>query len=169
MVQNSLTWTRHRCCPPTSPSATLSKYICIGICNVVFCLPLSTFPSLSLCLCLRVNAILEDVQVIGGRDSNDVLRRMPGHMQYFLSEVQAIDAHVSTATLTASIHATGPQHSPRLAALPPGFQGDASPSLPIKHPEEAVVRPCHDHADETETRDTDYNEGIERNREKDEN
>lgn len=69
-------------------------------------------------------------------------------MQDFLGKVQAIDAHISAATLAAGIHPAGPQHGPRLAAFSPGLQGYASSRLPVEHPEEAVVRPCHDDAEE---------------------
>lgn len=67
-------------------------------------------------------------------------------MQDFLGEVQAIDAHIAPATFTASVHTAGSQYSPGLAALSPGLQGYASACLPVEHPEEAVVRPCHNHA-----------------------
>lgn len=112
------------------------------------CLPLSTFLSLSLSLRLRVDTILEDVQVVGGCYGNDILRWVPSHVQDFLGKVQAINAHISATTLTTSIHTPGPQHSPGLTAFSPGLQGYASPRLPVKHPEEAVVRSCHDHAGE---------------------
>lgn len=72
---------------------------------------------------------------------------MPSHVQDFLGEVQAVDAHVSTATLAASVHPPGPQHGPGLAALPPSLQRYASARLPVKHPEEAVVGPGHDDAE----------------------
>lgn len=96
-------------------------------------------------LSLSVDPILEDVQVVGGRDGDDVLRRVPGHVQDLLREVQAVNAHIAAATLAPRVHPPGPQHSPRLAALPPGLQGHASARFPVEHPEEAVVRPRHDH------------------------
>lgn len=109
-------------------------------------LPLSL--SLSLHLCLWVDTILEDVQIVGGSYGNDILRWVPSHVQNFLSEVQAVNAHISTATLTASIHSPGPQHCPRLAALSPSLKCYASPCLPVKHPEETVVRTGHDDTEE---------------------
>ena len=102
---------------------------------------------------IGVDAILEDVQVVGGCYGDDVLRWVPSHVQDFLGEVQAVDAHVSTATLTTGVHSPGPQHSPRLAAFPPRLQGYASACLPVKHPEEAVVCPCHDDAERGEEMD----------------
>lgn len=69
-------------------------------------------------------------------------------MQDLLGEVQAVDAHIPAAPLAAVVHAAGPQHGPGLAALSPGLQGHASARLPVEHPEEAVVRPRHDHAGE---------------------
>ena len=112
---------------------------------------------------IRVDTILEDVQVVGGCYGDDVLRWVPSHVQDFLGEVQAINAHVSTATLTTSVHSPGPQHSPRLAAFPPCLQGYASPRLPVKHPEEAVVCPCHDDAERGEEMDImRYADGEER-------
>lgn len=99
------------------------------------------FPSLR----LSVDPILEDVQVVGGCYGDDVLRRVPSHVQDLFSEVQAVNPDVATAPLAPCVHPPGPQHCPRLAALPPGLQGHASTSLPVKHPEEAIVRPRHDH------------------------
>lgn len=98
---------------------------------------------------LRVGAdpILEDVQVVGGCDGDDVLRRVPGHVQDLLGEVQTVHADVSAAPLAAGVNPAGPQHGPGLAALPPGLQGHPSARLPVKHPEEAVVRPGHDDAE----------------------
>lgn len=73
---------------------------------------------------------------------------MPGHVQDLFGKVQTIHANVSAAPLSASVNSPGPQHSPRLAAFPPCLQGHASASLPVEHPEEAVVRPGHDDAEE---------------------
>lgn len=109
-------------------------------------LPPSSFPFLSLCLSVWVYAILKDVQVVGGGYGDYILRRVPRHVQDFLGEVQAVHAHVASTTFTTGIHAPSPQHSPRLAALPPGLQRHTSPRLPIEHPEEAVVGTRHDHA-----------------------
>lgn len=100
----------------------------------------------SLPLRLGTDAILEDVQVVCGCYGNDILGGMPSHVQDFLAEVQAVNAHVSAATLTASVHPPGAQHGPGLATLSPGLQRYASPRLPVKHPEEAIVRPGHDDA-----------------------
>ncbi|KAG7238389.1 hypothetical protein INR49_030896 [Caranx melampygus] len=62
--------------------------------------------------------------------------------------MQAINAHISTATFATSIDTPGPQNSTRLATFTPCLQGYTSARLPVKHPEEAVVRPCHDHTEE---------------------
>lgn len=72
---------------------------------------------------------------------------MPCHVQDFLGEVQAVNAHISAATLAASVHPPGPQHGPGLATLSPSLQRYASPRLPVKHLEETVVRPRHDDAE----------------------
>lgn len=137
----------HRLPTPGAFSKT-SKYMWVIICQSVKApwLPLSVSPSL--CVRLRADTILEDVQVVGGCYGDDVLRWVPSHVQDFLTKVQAINAHISTATLTASIHSPGPQHGPRLATFSPSLQGHAPPCLPVKHPEEAVVSPCHDDAEE---------------------
>lgn len=99
---------------------------------------------MSLPLRLGVDAILEDVQVVGGCYGDDILRWMPSHVQDFLGEVQAVDAHISTATLATSVHPPGPQYGPWLATLSPSLQRYASTRLPVKHPEEAVVGAGHD-------------------------
>lgn len=109
-------------------------------------LPLPRPPSL--CLRLRVDSILEDVQVVGGCYGDDILRWVPSHVQDFLRKVQTIHADVSAAALTAGVNSPGPQHSPRLAAFSPSLQGHTTASLPVKHAEEAVVCPCHDDAEE---------------------
>lgn len=41
-----------------------------------------------------VHLVLEDVQVVGGRDGDDVLGRVPGRVQDLLGEVQAVHADV---------------------------------------------------------------------------
>lgn len=101
----------------------------------------------SLRLHVGVDSILEYIQVVGGRDGDDVLEWVPGHVQDLFGEVQTIHADVSAAPLAAGVNPPGPQHSPRLAALPPGLQGHSSARLPVEHPEEAVVRPSHDDAE----------------------
>lgn len=107
---------------------------------------LSTFSFPSLSLPLRVDAVLKDVQVVSGCYGDDILSWVPSHVQDLLGEVQAIHTHISTTTLPSSVHTPGPQHRPGLAAFSPGLQCDASPCLPVKHPEEAIVGSCHDHA-----------------------
>lgn len=105
---------------------------------------LSWFTSSLLCLGLRVDPILEDVQVVGGCNGDNILRRMPRHVQDFFCEVQTVNSYVSAPPLAACIHPTCPQHSSGLAAFPPCFQGHAAACLPVEHPEETVVRSCHD-------------------------
>lgn len=102
----------------------------------------------SLCLCVGVDSILEYVQVVGGCYGDDILWWVPGHVQDLFGKVQTIHSNVSAAPLAASVNSPGPQHSPRLAAFPPGLQGHSSARLPVEHPEEAVVRPSHDDAEE---------------------
>lgn len=109
-------------------------------------LPLNKFPVLSLCLCFWADTILEDVQIVGGRYGDDIFSWVPSHVQDLFGEVQAIDAHVAPAAFAAGVDAAGSQDSPRLAALSPRLQGHASAGLPVEHPEEAVVRPRHNHA-----------------------
>lgn len=121
-------------------------YVGRYLCQSIKALPLPRLPSL--CLCLRVDSILEDVQVVGGCYGNDILRWVPSHVQDFLRKVQTIHANVSAAALTTGVNSPGPQHSPRLAAFSPSLQGHTTASLPVKHAEEAVVCPCHDDAEE---------------------
>lgn len=116
------------------------------LCRSIKALPLPR-PQ-SLCLRLRVDSILEDVQVVGGCYGDDILRWVPSHVQDFLRKVQTIHADVSAAALTAGVNSPGPQHGPRLAAFSPSLQGHTAARLPVKHAEEAVVCPCHDDAEE---------------------
>lgn len=49
---------------------------------------------------LIVEFVLEDVQVVGGSDGYDVLRRVPGCVEDLLGEVQAVHADVVLPTFS---------------------------------------------------------------------
>lgn len=51
---------------------------------------------------LRVEFVLEDVQVVGGGDGDDVLIRMPGCVEDLLGEVQAVHTDVVLPALSSS-------------------------------------------------------------------
>ena len=95
---------------------------------------------------VRVYLVLEDVQVVGGGDGNDVLSRVPGRVQDLLGEVQAVHTDVITPALAPHAHAPWLEHSPGLAAFPRGLQGHVPLGVPIEHAEEVVVGPGHDDA-----------------------
>lgn len=50
---------------------------------------------------LRVEFVLEDVQVVGGGDGDDVLGRVPGRVEDLLGEVQAVHADVVLPALSS--------------------------------------------------------------------
>ena len=93
-----------------------------------------------------VHLVLEDVQVVGGRDGDDVLGRVPGRVQDLFGEVQAVHADVVPPPLAAHAHAPRLEHRPGLAALPRRLQGHIPLGVPVKHAEEVVVGPGHDDA-----------------------
>lgn len=64
---------------------------------------------------LRVEFVLEDVQVVGGSDGDDVLARVPGCMEDLLGEVQAVHTDVVLPALSS-----GSTDPPRLQDCP-GF------------------------------------------------
>lgn len=100
---------------------------------------------------LRVEFVLEDVQVVGGGDGDDVLGGVPGRVEDLLGEVQAVHADVVLAALPP-----GGADPPRLqdrsgfAALPRGLQGHVPLGVAVEHAEEVVVGPGHDYAEEEE-------------------
>lgn len=50
---------------------------------------------------LRVEFVLEDVQIVGGGDGDDVFSRVPGCMEDLLGEVQAVHADVVLPALSS--------------------------------------------------------------------
>lgn len=50
---------------------------------------------------LRVEFVLEDVQVIGGSNGDDVLIRVPGCMEDLLGEVQAVHTDIILPALSS--------------------------------------------------------------------
>lgn len=96
---------------------------------------------------LRVEFVLEDVQVVGGSDGNDVLTRVPGRVEDLLGEVQAVHADVIFPAL--SPRGTDPprlQDSSGFAALPRCLQSHVAFGVAVEHAEEVVVGACHDDA-----------------------
>lgn len=93
-----------------------------------------------------VHLVLEDVQVVGGRDGDDVLGRVPGRVQDLLGEVQAVHADVVPSPLAAHAHPPRLEHCPGLAALPRRLQRHIPLGVPVKHAEEVVVGSGHDDA-----------------------
>lgn len=93
-----------------------------------------------------VHLVLEDVQVVGGRDGDDVLGWVPGRVQDLLGEVQAVHADVVPSPLAAHAHPPRLEHCPGLAALPRRLQRHIPLGVPVKHAEEVVVGSGHDDA-----------------------
>lgn len=98
---------------------------------------------------LRVQFVLENVQIVGGSDGDDVLGRVPRCVEDLLGKVQAVDADVIlTALPSGGADPSGLEDSPGFAALPRCFQGHVTLGVPVEHTEEVVVGSCHDDADE---------------------
>lgn len=95
---------------------------------------------------LRVEFVLEDVQIVGGGDGDDVLGRMPRRMEDLLGKVQAVHAYVVFPPLS-SRGADPPrlQDSSGFAALPRSLQGHITFGVPVEHAEKIVVGTGHDH------------------------
>lgn len=93
---------------------------------------------------VRIDLILEDVQVVGGRNGDDILGWVPGRVQDLLGEVQAVHTDVITPPLAAHTHAPGLEHGPGFAALSGGLQGHIPLGVAVEHAEEVVVGPGHD-------------------------
>lgn len=67
---------------------------------------------------LRVELVLEDVQIVGGGDGDDVLSRMPRCVEDLLGEVQAVHADVVFPALSSSgTHPAWLEDSSGFAAL----------------------------------------------------
>ena len=92
-----------------------------------------------------VHFVLEYVEVVGGCHSDDIVLRVPGSVEDFLVEVQAVYTDLVLLPLPAGTHLAGLQDLPWLTALPGRLQGHVPPLAPVKHPEEVVVRACHHH------------------------
>lgn len=98
---------------------------------------------------LGIQFVLENVEIIGGSDGDDVLSRVPRRVEDLLGEVQAVHADVVLAALSSG-GADPPrlEHGPGFAALPRRFQGHVALGVPVEHAEEVVVGSCHDDTDE---------------------
>lgn len=102
---------------------------------------------------LGVEFVLEDVQVVGGGDGDDVLVGVPGRVQDLLGEVQAVHADVVLPPFPAG-GADPPwlQDGSGFAALPRGLQGHISLGVAVKHSEKVVVGAGHNHTGQNKNR-----------------
>lgn len=103
---------------------------------------------------LRVEFVLEDVQIVGGGDGDDVLVWVPRRVEDLLGEVQAVHADVVLPALSTG--GTDPprlQDSPWFTALSRCLQGHVALGVPIEHAEEVVVGSGHDDTDERKRRE----------------
>lgn len=95
---------------------------------------------------LRVEFVLEDVQIVGGGYGNDVLCRVPGGVEDLLGEVQAVHAYVVLPPLPpGGADPPGLEDGPGFAALPGRLQGHVAFGVAVEHAEEVVVGSGHDH------------------------
>lgn len=94
----------------------------------------------------RVHFVLKDIQIVCGRNSNDVFRGVPGGVQNFLGEVQAVGADIVFPPLAPGAHTARLQDRPRLAVLAGGLQSHVALRVSVEHSEKVVVGPGHDDA-----------------------
>lgn len=112
---------------------------------------------------LGVELVLEDVEVVGGGDGDDVLRRVPGRVEDLLGEVQAVHADVVLPALPAGgAHPPWLQDGPGFAALPGRLQGHVTLGVPVEHAEEVVIGARHDHTGQGERGRDRRSEGSDR-------
>lgn len=103
---------------------------------------------------LRVEFVLEDVQIVGGGDGDDVLVWVPRRVEDLLGEVQAVHADVVLPALsTGGADPPRLQDGPRFTALSRRLQGHVALGVPVEHAEEVVVGSGHDDTDERERRE----------------
>lgn len=93
---------------------------------------------------MLVDLILKYIKVIGGCHSDDVLGGMPGGVEDFLAEVQAVHADLVFAALSSNAHLAGFQDGPGFAVLPRRLQRHVALCITIEHSEEIVVGTRHD-------------------------
>jgi len=121
--------------------------MCSGV-NV--CVSTPVIPSL---MQLRVEFVLEDVQVVGGGDGDDVLSRVPGCVEDLLGEVQAVHADVILPALSpGGTHPPWLQDRSGFAALPRRLQGHVPFGVAVEHAEKVVVGSSHDHTEKKRRR-----------------
>lgn len=129
------------------------NHVCVGVwkcvhSGIALCLGVKSLESATdICslMHLRVEFVLEDVQVVGGGDGDDVLSRVPGRVENLLGEVQAVHADVIFPPLSSSgADPSRFQYSSRFAALSRRLQGHVTFGVPVEHAEEVVVGSCHD-------------------------
>ena len=72
----------------------------------------------------RLKLVLQEEEVVGGRDGDDVLCGVPGSVKDLLVEVQTVDVDLVLLALAASAHlqmVTGFKLNPRLCKEKPKF------------------------------------------------
>lgn len=99
----------------------------------------------------RAVSVLKDEQVVVGCDGDDVVCGMPRCVQDLLPEVQAVHTDIIVPPLLPHTHAARPENSAPLTNLPARLQSHITLTGSVKHPEEIIIRPCHDDTG-TETR-----------------
>lgn len=89
-------------------------------------------------------SVLKDEQVVAGCDGDDVVCGMPRRVQDLLPEVQAVHADIVVPPLLPHAHAARPEHGTPLTHLPARLQSHIALTRSVEHPEEVIVRSCHD-------------------------
>lgn len=90
-----------------------------------------------------VDLVLEDVEVVGGGNGDDVLLRVPRGVKDLLAEVQAVNADLILPPLPTHTHLAGLQNRSGFAIFSGCFQRDVTFGVPVKHSEKIVVGTGH--------------------------
>ncbi len=148
---------------PTCVYVSNHVYVCVGVLGIflgvyvrrcvhsgiVVCLGVNSFVStaeIRSSMHLRVQFVLEDVQVVGGSDGDDVLCRVPGCVENLLGEVQAVHTDVILPAFSSGgTDSPWLEDSSGFAALSRRLQGHVTFGVPVEHAEEVVVGSGHDH------------------------
>lgn len=92
---------------------------------------------------LLVDLVLENVEVVSGCYSDDVLVWMPRSVKDLLAEVEAVYTDLVFTTFPTNTHLARFENGSGFAVLPGRFQCDVTLCVPVKHSEEIVVGASH--------------------------
>lgn len=91
------------------------------------------------CRLWLIHLVLEYVEVVCGRHSDDVVLGVPGGVEDLLVEVQTVHADFVLLAFATRRHLAGFKYLHGLAILSGCLQGQVPPLAAVEHPEEVVV------------------------------